>query len=72
MATLHGAEALGFEDVTGSLEPGKSADLVLLPIPDIECADPHSLVLESVFPVQSVMFRGRWVERERDGEAATP
>ncbi len=31
MATLGGAEVLGIDDEVGSLEPGKSADLVLFP-----------------------------------------
>ncbi|MEM9033184.1 MAG: amidohydrolase [Actinomycetota bacterium] len=30
MATLHGAKALGLDDVTGSIEQGKDADLVLV------------------------------------------
>ena len=34
MATLSGAEALGWADETGSLEAGKSADLVVIPTPD--------------------------------------
>lgn len=32
MGTLRGAKALGFADVTGSLTPGKSADVVVIPI----------------------------------------
>ena len=32
MATLSGAEALGWADDTGSLEAGKSADLVVVPL----------------------------------------
>lgn len=32
LATLGGAEALGCERVTGSLEPGKDADLVVIPM----------------------------------------
>jgi len=60
MATLSGAEALGWADETGSLTPGKSADLVVLPLPEQDCADPHTLVFESAQSVQAVMFRGRW------------
>ncbi len=62
MLTLNGAQALGFDAVTGSLTPGKSADLVVLPLPDDERGDPHDLVLDSALPVERVMFRGEWVE----------
>lgn len=61
MLTLNGAEALGFADVTGSLTPGKSADLVVLPLPNEERDDPNDLVLASTLPVRDVMFRGNWV-----------
>jgi aminodeoxyfutalosine deaminase len=60
MATLAGAEALGWADETGSLEPGKSADLVVVPLPPAE-GDPHNLVMTSKLPVQRVLIRGRWV-----------
>jgi cytosine/adenosine deaminase-related metal-dependent hydrolase len=60
MLTLNGAEALGFDAITGSLTPGKSADLVVLPLPNDERADPHDLVLDSALPVERTMFRGEW------------
>jgi cytosine/adenosine deaminase-related metal-dependent hydrolase len=60
MVTLSGSEALGWDDETGSLTPGKSADLVVLPLPDEERADPHDLVLETSLPVQKTLFRGQW------------
>jgi cytosine/adenosine deaminase-related metal-dependent hydrolase len=60
MATLSGAEALGWQEETGSLAPGKSADLVVLPLPPADAPDPHSLVLEATLPVRAVMSRGRW------------
>jgi cytosine/adenosine deaminase-related metal-dependent hydrolase len=61
MATLNGAEALGWADETGRLSPGKSADLVVLPLPDRDAVDPHDLIFNSDLPVQAVMFRGQWV-----------
>jgi cytosine/adenosine deaminase-related metal-dependent hydrolase len=60
MATLSGAEALGWADETGSLTPGKSADLVTVPLPAAEAADPHLLLLESSIPVQAALWRGQW------------
>jgi cytosine/adenosine deaminase-related metal-dependent hydrolase len=66
LATLSAAEALGWQHETGSLTPGKSADLVVVPLPKEEAADPHRLVLGSEAAVQRVLFRGRWQE---DGPA---
>ena len=60
MITLDGAIALGWGDVTGSLTPGKSADLVVLPLPDRDEQDPHRLVFDSALAVQKVLFRGEW------------
>jgi cytosine/adenosine deaminase-related metal-dependent hydrolase len=60
MATLAGAEALGWADETGSITPGKSADLVVLPLPDVESAEPYSLILEADTRVRAVLFRGQW------------
>jgi cytosine/adenosine deaminase-related metal-dependent hydrolase len=59
MATLSGAESLGWDDVAGSLTPGKSADLIVLPLPDRD-ADPHELVLDSDSCVERVLWRGNW------------
>lgn len=71
MATLSGAEALDWSDETGSLEVGKSADLVVLPLPEREDADPHSLLFASTRPVRAVMGRGCWLF-DREGVVAAP
>lgn len=65
MLTLSGAEALGFATVTGSLTPGKSADLVVVPFANEEHGDPHDLILNSDLPIDRVMFRGEWMNDSR-------
>ncbi len=62
MATLHGAWGLRLEGLTGSLKPGKSADLAVIPIsPDLNVDDPHDLIFRSVALVRATMFAGRFV-----------
>jgi len=64
MLTLSGAEALGWEQETGSLTADKSADLIVLPLPDRDVEDPHQLIFESDLPVSKVMWRGSWTDDE--------
>ncbi len=63
MATLNGAKALGWQRETGSLTPGKSADLLVVPLTGAESVDPHRRVFDaSATSVRRrVMIRGQWV-----------
>lgn len=72
MATLSGAEALGWADETGSLEGGKSADLVVVPLSATSAPEPHRLVFDSNEPVRAVLFRGRWVHDRTQTLASGP
>ena len=70
MVTLSGAEALGWADEAGSLTPGKSADLAVVPL-DSEERDPYHLLLKSSHRVSRTLFRGKWVTPHSDFLAAT-
>src|SRR5262245_38380128 len=75
MATRLGAAALHMEDLTGSLEPGKRADLVvvdLTPLHNVPAfhRDPNAAYAQIVYAskatdVVDVMCNGRWLMRDR-------
>jgi 5-methylthioadenosine/S-adenosylhomocysteine deaminase len=75
MATRIGAQALHLGDVTGSIEPGRRADLIVL---DLDSAhgvprferDPNAIYSQIVYAAKStdvvdVMCDGRWLMRDR-------
>jgi 5-methylthioadenosine/S-adenosylhomocysteine deaminase len=68
MATLNGARALGISDVTGSLTPGKRADLILIRTTDLNIAplaQIETTIVQSATPanVDTVMIDGRIIKR---------
>ena len=75
MATRIGAKALHMGDITGSLEPGKRADLILVDISPLHNAprfrrDPEGVYAQLVYAakasdVSDVMVNGQWLMRAR-------
>ena len=73
MATRIGAESLHIRDITGSLEPGKRADLILVEISPLHNAprfqrDPEGIYSQLVYAAKSsdvtdVMVNGQWLMR---------
>lgn len=75
MATRIGAEALFLDDITGSLEAGKRADLVTLDHTPLHNSphfrrDPNAIYSQIVYAAKStdildVMVEGQWLMRDR-------
>jgi cytosine/adenosine deaminase-related metal-dependent hydrolase len=71
LATIDGARALNMDDVTGSVEPGKYADLVLIDINNASSSlvdDEGSIYSDIVYSssdhnITDVMVNGEWVVR---------
>ena len=71
MATIEGARVLGLDGLTGSLEPGKAADVVRISLdaPRLQPVyDPFATLVFAAMPddVRDVMVGGRWLMRDRD------
>jgi len=70
MATLGGARVLGLEEVTGSLTPGKDADLIVVELKQPHLTpmyDPYSHLVYAAGAgdVRQVMVQGRWLMQDR-------
>ncbi len=75
MATRLGARALHLGDITGSLEPGKRADLILVDLSSLHNSprfrhDPNGTYAQIIYAgkasdVTDVMIEGKWVMRDK-------
>jgi 5-methylthioadenosine/S-adenosylhomocysteine deaminase len=75
MATCIGAKALHIDEITGSLEKGKRADLILLDITPLHNQprfrrDPENIYAQIIYAAKStdikdVMVDGRWLMRDQ-------
>lgn len=70
MATINGARALGLGEVTGSIEPGKAADLVALDLSALETQPIYDVVSQIVYAAGRQQVTDVWVAgrpQVRDG-----
>lgn len=70
MATINGAKALGLDAITGSLEAGKSADLIFVHAASsnmIPVYDEYSAIVYAMNSknVRSSMVNGEWIMKDR-------
>jgi 5-methylthioadenosine/S-adenosylhomocysteine deaminase len=70
-ATLGGAKALGFDQLVGSIEPGKQADLACIDLGQLETQPLHHVISQIVYAsgrhqVSDVWIAGRRKLRERE------
>lgn len=61
MATINGAKALGYGDVTGSLEVGKSADLIAIDLNDVATMPVYNPVSQVVYAAHPHQVTDTWV-----------
>ena len=76
MATRMGAQALHLGKVTGSIEPGKAADIILIDIQEVHNSprfrrDPNGIYAQLVYAskstdVSDVMVNGKWLMRNHE------
>jgi 5-methylthioadenosine/S-adenosylhomocysteine deaminase len=65
MATLNGARALGLSDQTGSLEPGKAADLVAVDLGQAETEPLYHPLSALVYTASRHQVTDVWVAGRR-------
>jgi len=61
MATLNGAKALGIDDITGSLEIGKAADLCAIDLSDIEAQPIYNPISQIIYSSARHQITDVWV-----------
>jgi len=62
MATINGAKALGIDEVTGSLEIGKAADLIAVNLSNVETQPIYDVVSQLVYATGRDSVTDVWVD----------
>ncbi|MGH8475478.1 MAG: amidohydrolase family protein, partial [Methylococcales bacterium] len=65
MATLHGAKALGIDSICGSLEAGKSADIVAITLDRLETLPVYDPLSQIVYAANRDQVTDVWVAGQR-------
>jgi cytosine/adenosine deaminase-related metal-dependent hydrolase len=61
MITINAAEALGWGETCGTLASGKPADFTVIPLPNVDTADPHDLLFQAdLTQPRRTLFNGEW------------
>ena len=71
VSTINGAKALGIEHITGSLEPGKSADFIAINLNKLNSQPSYNLHSDIVYSVNSQQVSDHWIQGKhllKDGE----
>jgi 5-methylthioadenosine/S-adenosylhomocysteine deaminase len=61
MATINGAKALGIAQLTGSIEVGKSADIISIDLNQLASTPVYNYASQIVYACQSSQVRNSWV-----------
>ena len=63
LATINGAKALGLDKEIGTLEPGKKADIIAVPLPEKNTGDLYSDLLRETKSCIMTMVNGKILHR---------
>lgn len=64
LATINGAKALGLDKEIGTLEPGKKADMIAVPLPEKNTSDIYSDLLRETKSCIMTMINGKVLHKE--------
>ena len=62
VATINGAKAMGIEHITGSLEPGKSADFIAVDLNQLNSRPSYNIHSDIVYSINSQQVSDHWIQ----------
>lgn len=61
-ATINGAKALGIDHLTGTLEPGKSADFIAIDLNKLNSSPSYNIHSDIVYSINSQQISDHWIQ----------